>query len=99
MAIVVATFWNWRPAVAEEHGINLMKRGQELAEKYGYKRLVLYASAPVGSQYRYVNIAEYPNYAFIDKFTEIPELKNWISECLSNIKDVYRMIFSTISIP
>ena len=98
MAIVVATFWNWKPEVTEEKGKNLMKRGRELAEKYGFKQIVLYALASAGSRYRYVNMAEYPNYAFIDKFEEIPELKNWLSECVENIKDVYRMILRTVPI-
>jgi len=99
MSIVVATFWNWKPEVTEEKRNNLMKRGLELAEKYGFKQLVLYASASAGSKYGYVNIAEYPNYAFLDKIQEIPELKNWLAECLVNIKDVYRMILRTIPIP
>ena len=98
MAILVATFWNWKPEVTEEKRNNLMKRGLELAEKHGFKQIVLYASAPVGSKYRYVNIAEYPNYAFLDKFVEIPELNNWLSECVANITDVYRMILRTVPI-
>ena len=92
MTILVATFWNWKPEVNEEKKKNLMKMGPELAEKHGFKQLVLYASAPVGSKYGYVNIAEYPNYAFLDKVEEIPELNNWISECVANINDLYRMI-------
>ena len=99
MSIVVATFWNWKPEVTEEKRNNLMKRGLELAEKYDFKQLVLYASASAGTKYGYVNIAEYPNYAFLDKFQEIPELKNWLAECLVNIKDVYRMILRTIPTP
>ena len=99
MSIVVATFWNWKPEVTEEKRNNLMKRGLELAEKYGFKQLVLYASASAGSKYRYVNVAEYPNYAFLDKFQEIPELRDWLSECVVNIKDVYRMILRTIQMP
>ena len=99
MAILVATFWNWKPEVTEEKKNNLMKRGRELAEKYDFKQIVLYASAPVGSNYRYVNIAEYPNYAFLDKVYEIPELYNWVSKCVGNIKDLYRMILRTIPIP
>jgi hypothetical protein len=99
MAIIVATFWNWKPKVNKEKRENLMKRGQELAEKYDFKQLVLYASTAAGSKYNYVNIAEYPNYAFLDKVMETPELNNWLSECLANIKDVYRMMFRTIPIP
>ena len=99
MAILVATFWNWKPEVTEEKRTDLMKRGLELAEKYDFKQLVLYASASAGTKYGYVNIAEYPNYAFLDKFEEIPELNNWLSECVANIKDVYRMILRPVSIP
>ena len=98
MVILAATFWNWKPEVTEEKRNNLMKRGQELAEKYDFKQIVLYASAPVGSKYGYVNIAEYPNYAFLDKVDEIQELHNWVSECVANIKDLYRMILRTIPI-
>lgn len=98
MSIVVATFWNWKPEVTEKKRNTLMKRGLELAEKYGFKQLVLYASASAGSKYGYVNVAEYPNYAFLDKFQEIPELKKWLTECIVNIKDVYRMILRTIPI-
>ena len=99
MTILVATFWNWNPEVTEKKKNDLMKRGGELAEKYDFKQIVLYAACPVGSKYRYVNIAEYPNYAFIDKVEEIPELNNWISECVANIKDLYRMILRPLSIP
>ena len=99
MEIFVATFWNWKPEVTEEKKNNLMKRGRELAEKHDFIQIVLYASAPVGSKYRYVNIAEYPNYAFIDRVEEIPELYDWVSECVANIKDLYRMILRTIPIP
>ena len=98
MAIIAVTFFNWKSEVNEEKKKSLMKRGLELAEKYGFKQVALYASASTGSQYKHVNIAEYPNYAFIDKFMEIPELKNWLSECMANIKDVYRMILRTIPI-
>ena len=98
MSIVVTTFWNWKSEVTEKKKNDLMKRGLELAKKYRYKQLVLYASASAGSKYRCVNIAEYPNYTFLDKFQDVPELKSWLSECLVNIKDIYRMIFRTITL-
>ena len=100
MAILVATFFNWKPEVTEEQRNNLLKRGLELAEKHDFiKVIVPYAFGVAGSKYRYVYIVEYPNYAAIDKFLEIPELNKHWEELRANWKDMYQMILRTIPIP
>ena len=55
MAILVATFWNWKPEVTEEQRNNLLKRGLQLFDKHDFVKLIVpYAFAPFGSNYRYV---------------------------------------------
>jgi hypothetical protein len=100
MAILVITFWNWKPEVTEGQRNNFMKKSVELFEKHDFVKLTIpYAFASVGSNYRYVAIFEYPNYAAIDKVLETPELLEHVSEFRANCKDLYQMILRTLPIP
>jgi hypothetical protein len=77
-----------------------MKKSVELFEKYDFVKLTIpYAFVSFGSNYQYVAIFEYPNYAAIDKVLETPELLEHVSEFRASCKGLYQMILRTLTIP